>query len=176
MARVKGRDVIIELMDTVEKLQETTTQHADLLESMAEHAARTSAQLTALAAHTAYTARRTNELSQRTNELSQRTNELSQRMNDLAQRTNEFAQRMNDHSSRIDDHSLGMRQLSERTAALETEFQKHAENALLSADLGRKTQSHVGHLARLLKELADETDSRLEEIEHRVTKLERKTG
>ncbi len=39
MARVKGRDVVIDLMDSVAQLQATTREHGDLLESMAARTA-----------------------------------------------------------------------------------------------------------------------------------------
>lgn len=50
MARAKGRDVVIELMDSVAKLEAATTRHADLLESLSEHAIAMSVEMTALSA------------------------------------------------------------------------------------------------------------------------------
>ena len=37
MARVKGQDVFLELMDAVAKLEATAVKHADLLDSAAAH-------------------------------------------------------------------------------------------------------------------------------------------
>ena len=77
MARIKGREVVIDLMDTVAKLEATATKHAELLESLAAHAMSTSAELTAVAG-------RLSDVSLRVAEVSQRLTEVSQRVGSLA--------------------------------------------------------------------------------------------
>ena len=79
MARVKGQDVVVDLMDAVAKLEATAAEHADLLESIAGHAMSTSAELTALSG-------RVNFVSGRVSDLSARMQELSGQMEDVAQR------------------------------------------------------------------------------------------
>lgn len=69
MARVKGRDVVIDMMDAVEKLHATSAEHAELLESMAAHAMQTSAELTALSVQMVSTSKRLNEVSHRVTSL-----------------------------------------------------------------------------------------------------------
>lgn len=50
MARARGRDVVIDLMDAVAKLEATTTRQADQLEALAAHAVATSAEMFGLSA------------------------------------------------------------------------------------------------------------------------------
>jgi hypothetical protein len=104
MARAKGRDLVIEVLDAVEKLQATTARHSEHLQAMAEHAAFTSQRLT----------------------------------------------------------------------TLEAEFQRSAEDAKTSHELSRSIQTSTVQLARVPKELAGTTASRFDEIEDRLTRLERK--
>ncbi len=79
MARVKGRDVVVDMMEAVAKLEATATKHADLLESIAAHAMSTSAELTALSGRVTF-------VSSRVGDLSARVQELSGQMKDVAQR------------------------------------------------------------------------------------------
>ncbi len=79
MARVKRRDVVVELMDAVSRLEVTATKHADLLEAIATHAMSTSAELTAVSG-------RVNGLSGHLNGLSSHVNGLSAQVKDVAQR------------------------------------------------------------------------------------------
>ena len=120
MARAKGRDLVIEVLDAVEKLEATTARHAELLGEMAVRAARMSSQVTALSEHAAFTA--------------------------------------------------------QRLTTLEEEFQRSAEDAKKSYELGQSTRKSIVELARVLKNLATESAGRFDDIEVRLTRLERKAG
>lgn len=85
MARVKGRDVLLELMDSVEALQATAAEHADLLASMAEHTVSTSAEMTALAGQVAHVSRQMSHVSQRMDDIAKRTASLEADFQTLAQ-------------------------------------------------------------------------------------------
>jgi hypothetical protein len=120
MARAKGRDLVIEVLDAVEKLQATTARHSEHLQAMAARAERMSAQVVALSEHAAFT--------------------------------------------------------SQRLTTLEAEFQRSAEDAKTSYELSRSIQTSTVQLARVLKEIAGTTASRFDEIEDRLTRLERKAS
>jgi chromosome segregation ATPase len=169
MARVKGRDVVLELMDAVERLEATSAEHADLLESLAEHTVSTSAEVAALAGQMAHVSRQMNDVSQRMNDVSQRMDDVSQRMDDVSQRVDDVSQRM-------EGVSQGLAGVSKRTASLEVDFHTLAQNSVESAKLARTVQQHLGRLAKLLGEYAGGSKSRFETIEDRLDRLEKKTG
>ncbi len=148
MARAKGRDVVIDLMDAVGKLEATSTAHADQLEALARQAMVTSAEVTALA----------------------------HQMRDVSQRMDDVSQRMDDVSQRMDDVSQRMDGVSQRVGSLEGEFTSLAQGFVESARLARVTEQQLGRFARLLGEFAGGSRSRFDDIEGRLDALERKAG
>ena len=169
MARIKGRDVVIDLMDAVAKLEATATKHADLLEAMGTHAVTMSVEMTALSGQVSAVARRMDDLTVRMDD-------LATRMDDMATRMNGMSSQAHATSQRVGQTSQEMGEVSQRITSLETEFQIHAQNALKSAKLARTTEEQLGRFARLLGDYAGQSTTRFDEIEGRLVKLERKTG
>lgn len=85
MARAKGRDVVIDLMDAVAKLEATATRHADQLEALAAHAVATSAEMLGLSEQVRDVSRRMHDVSQRMEDVSQRVGSLEVEFQELAQ-------------------------------------------------------------------------------------------
>ena len=148
MARVKGRDLVLEMMDVVASLEATAKKHADLIESLAAHAISTSAELTSVAGRLA---------------------QVSQRVADVSERVADVSNRVADVSNRVAD-------VSERVGSLEREFKELAAGFVESAGLVRTTQAGLKRLTRLMVEMAGGTGHRLDDLEVRVTRLEKKTG
>ena len=148
MARAKGRDVVLELMESVARLEVTTAQQAEVMQSLADHVVATSAELTAYSRHMA---------------------ELWRRMEDVSRRVGEVSQRMGDLSERVGG-------LSQRTSSLEGDFHGFAELVVTSAKLSQTVQREVGRLATLMGEFAGGSRTRFETIEERLDRLEKKTG
>ena len=162
MARAKGRDVVLELMESVARLEVTTAQQAEVMQSLADHVVATSAELTAYSRHMA-------ELWRRMEDVSRRVGEVSQRMGDVSERVGEVSQRMGDLSERVGG-------LSQRTSSLEGDFHGFAELVVTSAKLSQTVQREVGRLATLMGEFAGGSRTRFETIEERLDRLEKKTG
>lgn len=148
MARVKGRDVLLEMMETVAKLEATATSHAVKLEALAVHAVQSAAETTALRVDL-------REVAKGMHDVSKRMDDVSKRMDDLSERTERVVQRV---------------------GSLETEAHSLAQGFVDTAKLARTQQQLVGQLARLIKEQADSSSGRLDELEERVHNLERKAG
>ena len=148
MARAKGRDVVIELMDSVAKLEATTTRHADLLESLSGHAVAMSVEMTALSGQVA---------------------DVSRRMTDVSRQMTDVSRRMTDVSERTGG-------VSQRVASLEKEVHDLSRGFLEAVKFSRSLQTEVGRLARLLGEFAGGRSSRLDTIEGRLDRLEKKAG
>ncbi len=79
-------------------------------------------------------------------------------------------------SKRINDVSQRMDDMSQRVSTLETDFHGLAENFVRSTQLSRTTETQLGRVARLLGAFAGRSNTRFEEIEGRLVKLERKVG
>lgn len=78
MARAKGRDVLIELMDSVAQIQATTARHADLLETLA-------AQAVSIAHRVQSLERQVQSLERQVHELERQVHELGSEVHELAQ-------------------------------------------------------------------------------------------
>ena len=148
MARVKGRDVVVELLDAVAKLEATTALHAEQLESLADLAMGMTVQVTALSS----------ELRQ----VSRNASELSKRMDDVSKRMDDVSKRMDDVSTRVD--------------GIEGDLQTLAQGFVDAAATARTAQQQTGRLAKILGDLAEGNRSRFDDIEDRLVKLERKAG
>lgn len=107
MARSRGRDVVIDLMDAVAKLEATTTRQADQLEALAAHAVATSAEMIGLSVQVSDVSRRVASLEVEFRALAQGFVEsaklsrtIEQQLGRLARLLGEFAGRS---TSRFDD-------------------------------------------------------------------------
>jgi predicted nucleic acid-binding Zn-ribbon protein len=83
MARVKGRDALLDLMDTVARLEATTGRHAEALETLAAQMAKTTAQVVGLTTIYGGLASGMRGLSQRMDEMSTRMEQGEQRLQAL---------------------------------------------------------------------------------------------
>lgn len=155
MARAKGRDVLVEMMETVAKLEATATAHATKLEALAVHAVQSAVETTALRLGLG---------------------ELATGLADVSKRMNDVSKRMDDVAKRVDGLSDRTGHVLQRVGALETENHALAQGFVDTAKLARTQQQQLGQLARLVKEQAGNSKTRLDEIEDRVVALERKAG
>lgn len=155
MAKVKGRDVVLELMNTVERLERGFETHSDRLDEMAQVAMNMAARTTAMEARTTHFAQRVNQLTATVNQLVATVNQMNATVN-----------------------AMGTEVTSLRTevAELSADTTRFAELTIDAAKLGRENRLGIGQLARLIGELADGTDSRFDRLEHRVTALEKKSA
>jgi len=148
MARAKGRDVVLELMDAVGELEKTTALHATQLGDIATLAIETSAKMVG----------------------------LSGQMGTISKGFSDLARRMDDMSKRMDDLSQRMDGLTRVTDSLGADLTTQAENALLASRTAHQQQQQLGRVARLLSAFADGSDHRFADIESRLGALEKKTG
>ncbi len=155
MAKVKGRDVVLELMNTVERLERGFETHSDRLDEMAQVAMNMAARTTAMEA---------------------RTSHLEQRMNQLTATVNQLVTTVNQMNATVTAMGTEVTSLRTEAAELSADTTRFAELAVGAAKQGRENQLGIGRLARLLGELAEGTDSRFDQLEHRVTALEKKSA
>lgn len=85
MARAKGRDVLLDLMDSVEKLEASSRLHAEQLENLAKLAMGTSATVTALSAEVQQVWRALESLADEMGAVSQRVNSLESEVQVLSE-------------------------------------------------------------------------------------------
>lgn len=169
MARVRGREVVVDLMDAVAKLQETSTQHAEQLEALASLSMGMAARLTGVE-------QQVTGLTHQFNGLTHQVNGLTHQVNGLAQHVSAIAQQLATVASHVEDLSGGFVQLRQRVTALEQDAQQLAEGFLNGAKLARSTEQQLGRFGMLLGQLADGSNSRIDQLEARVKKLERKAS
>jgi len=162
MARVKGRDVVVELLDAVAKLEATSALHAEQLESLATHAIGTTATVTALGSELRLVWRSVGELSKRMDDVSKRMDDVSKRMDALAVATLAIADQLGG--------------VTQRVGSLEGELQNLASSFVEAAVTARTQQQQLGRFAKLISQFADGNGSRFDDIEVRLLKLERKAG
>lgn len=148
MARAGGRDVMLEMLDTVERLQRVSERHETDLQQMNVRVGMMSARMSSMAG--------------RLDELTVRTDELTVRLNELTVRLNEF--------------SVEVRALRESMVALSEDGTTLAGGFKRLAEGYAETRGHLSRLTRLLTEYAGFSKDRLDELETRVSKLEKKSG
>lgn len=108
---------------------------------------------------------------------------LNTRMNAMAGRMDDMANRMDDVTNRMDDMTARMAALAGETGLLRTGMVAMSEDmTAFAGDLKHLAQGYSetnGHLARLTKLLTDyagSSDERMDELEARMTKLEKKSA
>lgn len=155
MARVKGREVVVDLMDAVAALEKTTALHATQLRDVAALAVETSA--------------RVHGLTGQTSSLMKGFSDLSRRMDDLSRRMDDMSQRMDDMSQRMNELTTG---LGEVEAGLNVQ----AENLLVAAKTVHQQQEQFARVGRLLATFAASNGDRFDELDARLTVLEKKAS
>jgi ABC-type transporter Mla subunit MlaD len=85
MARVKGREVVVELLDSVAKLEATAALHAQQMEALAELAMGMTATVTSLGSELRQVWRSVSELARRMDDVSKRMDGIERDLQTLAQ-------------------------------------------------------------------------------------------
>jgi chromosome segregation ATPase len=80
------------MLDSVAKLEAAVTAHADQLETLAHHAMRTSAEVTALAVQVRDVSKRMDDVSKRMDDVSNRMDGVAQRLGSLEGETQSLAE------------------------------------------------------------------------------------
>lgn len=101
----------------------------------------------------------------------------------LAARTDDMAARMNDMAARMNDMSARMDALAAQAQFVGTAMVSMSDDMVAQAhDLKRlsegyaETQTHLGRLARLLGAHAERSNDRLDDLDARVKRLEKKSA
>ena len=123
MARVKGRDVLLEVMETVAKLEAGATAQAEKLEALAVHAAQAAAEMAALRLELRELSRAAKSVEQRVGSLEPEFHALSQGFVDTA-KLNRTQQQQIGQLARLINEVAGnshtrLEDLEERVDALE---------------------------------------------------------
>jgi len=169
MARVKGRDVLLELMDAVAKLEASSERHATQMESMAKISMETTAIVTALSGEVRMLWREVGVISKSVASLSSTVDALSSNVDALSSNVDAL-------SSNVGSLSSSVGAIAQRVESLETETQRLSEGFLDAAQGARTNQQNLGQVARLLVEFSGNHTDRFDRIESRLDKLERKAG
>ncbi|MCC6335791.1 MAG: hypothetical protein IT380_17580 [Myxococcales bacterium] len=176
MARVYGKDLIIELMETVRRLDQGMARQEEVNERILARLDLMSERTNAIAGQLGVVSGRLDDLTQRMNDLTQRMNELTQRMNELTQRMNELTQRMNELTERMNEVAGDVTSL--RSGFVELA----ADQSLLGSDFARfrvltqELRQNLRRLTELFLQSLDTSTDRFDELEARLAALEKKTG
>jgi methyl-accepting chemotaxis protein len=128
MARVKGREVVLDLMDSVAELRATVAEHAVQLEHLGKVTA---------------------SLSTRMDEMSTRMDEMSTRMDEMSTRMDEMSTRMDEMSSDLGNLSRGFFEAAKTNATLQQQLGRAAK---LIGELADRSQVRFDELEqRVLK-------------------------
>jgi chromosome segregation ATPase len=174
MARVKGRDVVLDLMDGFQELRLEVDQHRERLAAMestqgelvtgfrelANASRATATQLHAVTTHL-------NLVTERMNEVTERMNEVTERMNEVTGRMNEVTERMNGVEGRVDGLTAQVERL---TVLAERQQDQFAE----SRRSYERQSAILGDLSEVLGKIVRGTRSRIEDHEARLQVLEKK--
>jgi uncharacterized phage infection (PIP) family protein YhgE len=148
MARVKGRDLLLDMMDALAKLEASSEAYALQMEEIARMGLETRAIVTGLSSDM-------RRLSATVGSLSATVGSLSATVGSLSETVGE---------------------ISARVGSLEEEAGNLSAGFVKAAAGSRTNQQHVATLARIFNEYAGQSTDRLTRLEDRVGKLERKAG
>lgn len=162
MARARGRDVVLELMNAVERLEATTARHAEQMEEVARLGLQTAATTVALAADM--------------RAFKQQFDGLKQQVDGLKQQVDGLKHQVDGLKHQIDGVQEQVVGLDVRVGSLEEETLALSGALVKSAETSREIQQQMGRFARLLAQFAEGNTSRFDDIEQRLTRLERKAG
>ncbi|GMU63058.1 MAG: hypothetical protein AMXMBFR34_48210 [Myxococcaceae bacterium] len=155
MARVYGKDLIIELMETVRRLDQGMARQEEVNE-------RIFTRLDLMS-------ERTNAIAGQLGIVSSRLDDLTQRMNELTQRMNELTQRMNEVAGDVTSLRSGFVELAADQSLLGSEF---AGFRVLTQEL----RQNLRRLTELFVQSLGTSADRFDELEARLAALEKKTG
>lgn len=144
MARVKGKDVILEMMDSIERLEEIAKEHEHRLKELGDVAMDSAARIVGLASGFGTL---TSGLRQLTTQMGQVTTQMGH----------------------LGDQAAS---LTSRIEALESDMLTLAQGFRDGAAAQRESQQHLARLGRLLVQYAGNSDSRFDAIEGRLDALE----
>lgn len=148
MARVAGKDVMLELMNTVERLDRGFATHAGRLDEMAKVAM---------------------EMAARTAALASRSDQFTTRMNEMTVTVNQLTANVSSMGAEVTRFTTEVGELSDDTT-------RFAEIAITAARESQETRGDLRRLTRLVGALAERHGTRLDDIEARVTRLEKKSA
>jgi chromosome segregation ATPase len=162
MARVIGKDVLVELLDVVEQLKASQKRQDEDIERIVTR-------LGLMAERSNETVARMDSMTARIDALTARMNEMTARMNEMTARMNEMTARMNELSAEMASLREHFRELAEDQLGLRQDFVSLAQH-------GRQMQAGLQRLSAILVKALDVTDERFDELEARIAALEKKTG
>lgn len=148
MARVTGKDVLVELMEAVEQLKASQQRQDKDIERIVT---------------------RLGLMAERSNETVSRMDSMTARMDALTTRMNEMTARMNEMTGEMASLREHFRELADDQLGLRQDFVSLAQH-------GRQTQAGLQRLSDIIVKALGTTDERFDELEARVAKLEKKTG
>ncbi|MFZ5444245.1 MAG: hypothetical protein ACOZQL_29885 [Myxococcota bacterium] len=176
MARVTGKDVVLDLMDEVKRL-------GDLQVRQDAAFARFEVRLELVIDHTRNLATQMEGLSQRVDGLTQRMDGLTQRMDGLTQRMDELTQQMGAVTQQMNAVTQQMNGMTQHLGVVTRAVADFSDEATsLRADLttlartNAETGAGLKRVAALLAKVVDTTDERFDDLEARVLKLEKKSA
>ncbi|MEW6432583.1 MAG: hypothetical protein AB1730_13855 [Myxococcota bacterium] len=155
MARVMGKDVLVELMEAVEQLKASQQRQDNDIER--------------IVTRLGLMAERSNETVSRMDSMTARMDALTARMNEMTARMNEMTAWMNETTAEMASLRGHFRELADDQLALRRDFVSLAQH-------GRQTQTGLQRLSDIIVKALGTTDERFDELEARVAKLEKKTG
>ena len=162
MASVSGKDVVLALMNTGERLERGFAHHAQRLDEMARVAMEMAARTTALET-------RATQFEIRMNEMTVTVNHLTSTVNHLTSTVNHLTGNVNLMGAEVTRFTKEVGELSADTT-------RFAELAVATAREAQETRADLRRLSKLVGTLAERHGDRLDDIEARVTKLEKKSA
>ncbi|PZR11441.1 MAG: hypothetical protein DI536_17595 [Archangium gephyra] len=169
MASVSGKDVVLALMNTGERLERGFAHHAQRLDEMARVAMEMAARTTALETRATQFEIRMNEMTVTVNQLASTVNHLTSTVNHLTSTVNHLTGNVNLMGAEVTRFTKEVGELSADTT-------RFAELAVTTARGAQETRADLRRLSKLVGTLAGRHGDRLDHIEARVTKLEKKSA
>lgn len=162
MARVTGKDVLVDLMSTVKALTESQArQDEDIqriivrLELMTE---------------------RTNGLATRMDTMAAQMDEMATQMQSMTTQMQMLTTQMQTTTTQMSAMSSSMGFFGRELGSLGEDHNTLRGEFVTLARHGVETRSQLNRLSGILTRLGTSTDERFDEVETRLTKLEKKTG
>jgi chromosome segregation ATPase len=176
MARVTGKDVVLDLMGEVKRLGEVQVRQEAAfarfemrLELVIDHTRTLATQLDGLTQRVDGLAQRMDGLTQRMDELTQRMDELTQQMGAVTQQMNTITQQMNGVTQHLGVVTRAVADFSDESTSLRGDLTTLART---SGEMG----AGLKRVAALLAKMVNTNDERFDDLEARVLELEKKSA
>jgi methyl-accepting chemotaxis protein len=176
MARVKGRDLLLDMMDTLAKLEASSEAYALQMEEIARMGLETRAIVTGLSSDMRRLSATVGSLSATVGTLSATSRSLSASVDTLSATVGSLSATVGSLSATVGSLSETVGSITARVGSLEEEVGNLSAGFVKAAAGSRTNQQHVATLARIFNEYAGQSTDRIERLEDRVGKLERKAG